>query len=143
MPDNATPHLSLLHTDVSPSVSLEVGCSNLTTSPMHNPTIIGARYLCKLWELYQFPDSKAAVTLKGCQVKIFKNPQRTSSIDFEFNFPHSSETQHKPMSKGHVVAVQITAENPDHGNMVVTDEHLLMLQTQYVTEVKGITHVTY
>ncbi|KAH9821615.1 acetyl-CoA carboxylase [Melampsora americana] len=43
------------------------------------------------------------------------NPHGTSSIDFEFNLPHSSETQRKPMPKGHVVAVRITAENPDQG----------------------------
>lgn len=44
-----------------------------------------------------------------------KNPHGTSLIDFEFNLPHASDTQRKPMPKGHVVAVRITAENPDQG----------------------------
>ncbi|MBW0484104.1 hypothetical protein O181_023819 [Austropuccinia psidii MF-1] len=44
-----------------------------------------------------------------------KNPHGTSQIDFDFNLPHSSDIQRKPMPKGHVVAVRITAENPDQG----------------------------
>ncbi|POW05114.1 hypothetical protein PSHT_10947 [Puccinia striiformis] len=44
-----------------------------------------------------------------------KNPHGNSQIDFDFNLPQSSDTQRKPMPKGHVVAVRITAENPDAG----------------------------
>ncbi|KAG0148460.1 hypothetical protein CROQUDRAFT_105706 [Cronartium quercuum f. sp. fusiforme G11] len=44
-----------------------------------------------------------------------KNPHGTSAIDFDFNTPHASDIQRKPMPKGHVVAVRITAENPDQG----------------------------
>ncbi|KAI8443300.1 acetyl-CoA carboxylase [Phakopsora pachyrhizi] len=44
-----------------------------------------------------------------------KNPHASTQIDFDFNLPHSSDTQRKPMPKGHVVAVRITAENPDQG----------------------------
>lgn len=44
-----------------------------------------------------------------------KNPHGNSQIDFDFNLPQSSDTQRKPMPKGHVVAVRITAENPDQG----------------------------
>ncbi|KAH8914090.1 hypothetical protein BT69DRAFT_1184530, partial [Atractiella rhizophila] len=44
-----------------------------------------------------------------------KSPHGNSSIDFDFLDPHSGETQRKPSPKGHVVAVRITAENPDAG----------------------------
>ncbi|CAG8502872.1 3535_t:CDS:10, partial [Racocetra fulgida] len=39
----------------------------------------------------------------------------TSEIDFDFSKPESLQTQRKPAPKGHVIAVRITAENPDAG----------------------------
>ncbi|KAF0496183.1 acetyl-CoA carboxylase [Gigaspora margarita] len=39
----------------------------------------------------------------------------TSEIDFDFSNPESLQTQRKPAPKGHVIAVRITAENPDAG----------------------------
>ncbi|KAF7965766.1 hypothetical protein HWV62_41984 [Athelia sp. TMB] len=39
----------------------------------------------------------------------------TSEIDFDMSTPESTELQRKPKPKGHVVAVRITAENPDAG----------------------------
>ncbi|ORX91331.1 acetyl-CoA carboxylase [Basidiobolus meristosporus CBS 931.73] len=42
-------------------------------------------------------------------------PGGTSEIDFEFATKESFETQRKPAPKGHVIAVRITAENPDAG----------------------------
>lgn len=42
-------------------------------------------------------------------------PHGTSEIDFDFAKPESSQHQRKPLPKGHVVAVRITAENPDAG----------------------------
>ncbi|EJU03511.1 acetyl CoA carboxylase [Dacryopinax primogenitus] len=39
----------------------------------------------------------------------------TSEIDFDMVNPQSAQNQHKPLPKGHVVAVRITAENPDAG----------------------------
>jgi len=44
-----------------------------------------------------------------------KAPHGRSLIDFDFENPESSATQRKPSPKGHVVAVRITAENPDAG----------------------------
>ncbi|KDE05599.1 acetyl-CoA carboxylase [Microbotryum lychnidis-dioicae p1A1 Lamole] len=44
-----------------------------------------------------------------------KSPHGESKIDFDFEDPTSAETQRKPSPKGHVVAVRITAENPDAG----------------------------
>ncbi|GAA5920490.1 hypothetical protein JCM1841_003513 [Sporobolomyces salmonicolor] len=44
-----------------------------------------------------------------------KSPHGRSAIDFDFENPESSATQRKPSPKGHVVAVRITAENPDAG----------------------------
>ncbi|PLW11494.1 hypothetical protein PCANC_26051 [Puccinia coronata f. sp. avenae] len=44
-----------------------------------------------------------------------KNPHGNLQTDFDFNLPQSSDTQRKPMPKGHVVAVRIIAENPDAG----------------------------
>lgn len=44
-----------------------------------------------------------------------KSPHGESLIDFDFDNPASSATQRKPQPKGHVVAVRITAENPDAG----------------------------
>ena len=41
--------------------------------------------------------------------------QGSSEIDFEFSKPESYQLQRKPQPKGHVVAVRITAENPDAG----------------------------
>ncbi|KAI9474788.1 acetyl-CoA carboxylase [Coemansia mojavensis] len=43
------------------------------------------------------------------------DPNGTSSIDFDFASPQSSEVQRKPRPKGHVIAVRITAENPEAG----------------------------
>ncbi|KAH9933498.1 acetyl CoA carboxylase [Fomitopsis serialis] len=42
-------------------------------------------------------------------------PHGTSEIDFEMVDPEASKLQRKPRPKGHVVAVRITAENPDAG----------------------------
>jgi acetyl-CoA carboxylase / biotin carboxylase 1 len=39
----------------------------------------------------------------------------SSEIDFEMEKPESNQLQRKPRPKGHVVAVRITAENPDAG----------------------------
>ncbi|KAI0358341.1 acetyl CoA carboxylase [Trametes cingulata] len=42
-------------------------------------------------------------------------PNGTSEIDFDMVNPDASKLQRKPRPKGHVVAVRITAENPDAG----------------------------
>jgi acetyl-CoA carboxylase / biotin carboxylase 1 len=42
-------------------------------------------------------------------------PHGSNEIDFEFSRPESNQLQRKPRPKGHVVAVRITAENPDAG----------------------------
>lgn len=42
-------------------------------------------------------------------------PHGTSEIDFDMTNPQSNSLQRKPVPKGHVVAVRITAENPDAG----------------------------
>ncbi|ORX97892.1 acetyl-CoA carboxylase [Basidiobolus meristosporus CBS 931.73] len=42
-------------------------------------------------------------------------PSGSSGIDFEFCKPESFQAQRKPAPKGHVIAVRITAENPDAG----------------------------
>ncbi|KAJ2960745.1 hypothetical protein NQZ79_g3986 [Umbelopsis isabellina] len=42
-------------------------------------------------------------------------PLGTSEIDFEFATQQAQESQRKPTPKGHVIAVRITAENPDAG----------------------------
>lgn len=42
-------------------------------------------------------------------------PHGTSEIDFDMVKPESNQLQRKPRPKGHVVAVRITAENPDAG----------------------------
>ncbi|KIJ20620.1 hypothetical protein PAXINDRAFT_165527 [Paxillus involutus ATCC 200175] len=42
-------------------------------------------------------------------------PNAASEIDFDMVKPGSNELQRKPRPKGHVVAVRITAENPDAG----------------------------
>ncbi|KAF8647743.1 hypothetical protein AX16_006578 [Volvariella volvacea WC 439] len=42
-------------------------------------------------------------------------PNGTSEIDFDMINPQANQTQRKPRPKGHVVAVRITAENPDAG----------------------------
>ncbi|KAI0046521.1 acetyl CoA carboxylase [Auriscalpium vulgare] len=42
-------------------------------------------------------------------------PNGTSEIDFDMVKPESNQQQRKPRPKGHVVAVRITAENPDAG----------------------------
>lgn len=42
-------------------------------------------------------------------------PKGTSEMDFDMTRPDSSQLQRKPSPKGHVVAVRITAENPDAG----------------------------
>ncbi|KAJ2081542.1 acetyl-coenzyme-A carboxylase [Coemansia sp. RSA 988] len=43
------------------------------------------------------------------------DPNGTSPIDFEFASPQAIEVQRKPKPKGHVIAVRITAENPEAG----------------------------
>ncbi|KAI8319859.1 acetyl-CoA carboxylase [Martensiomyces pterosporus] len=43
------------------------------------------------------------------------DPQGASSIDFGFSSPRANEVQRKPQPKGHVIAVRITAENPEAG----------------------------
>ncbi|KAJ1994228.1 acetyl-coenzyme-A carboxylase [Coemansia spiralis] len=43
------------------------------------------------------------------------DPKGTSPIDFEFASPQSNDVQRKPQPKGHVIAVRITAENPEAG----------------------------
>ncbi|KDQ18913.1 hypothetical protein BOTBODRAFT_28387 [Botryobasidium botryosum FD-172 SS1] len=42
-------------------------------------------------------------------------PNAASEIDFGLTKPESAQLQRKPQPKGHVVAVRITAENPDAG----------------------------
>ena len=42
-------------------------------------------------------------------------PHGSSEIDFDMTKPEVSQLQRKPRPKGHVVAVRITAENPDAG----------------------------
>ncbi|EJD34911.1 hypothetical protein AURDEDRAFT_117527 [Auricularia subglabra TFB-10046 SS5] len=42
-------------------------------------------------------------------------PHASSEIDFDMIKPESNQTQRKPRPKGHVIAVRITAENPDAG----------------------------
>jgi len=42
-------------------------------------------------------------------------PNGTSEIDFDMINPDANKLQRKPRPKGHVVAVRITAENPDAG----------------------------
>ncbi|KZW01238.1 hypothetical protein EXIGLDRAFT_603199 [Exidia glandulosa HHB12029] len=42
-------------------------------------------------------------------------PHAASEIDFDMIKPESNQTQRKPRPKGHVIAVRITAENPDAG----------------------------
>jgi acetyl-CoA carboxylase/biotin carboxylase 1 len=42
-------------------------------------------------------------------------PTGTSEIDFDFSNPSSVESHRRPTPKGHVIAVRITAENPDAG----------------------------
>lgn len=42
-------------------------------------------------------------------------PNGSSDIDFEMSDPNANDSQRKPRPKGHVVAVRITAENPDAG----------------------------
>ncbi|KAJ2067769.1 acetyl-coenzyme-A carboxylase, partial [Coemansia sp. S2] len=43
------------------------------------------------------------------------DPNGTSPIDFEFSSPQAIDVQRKPQPKGHVIAVRITAENPEAG----------------------------
>ena len=43
------------------------------------------------------------------------HPNGTSEIDFDMVDPDASKNQRRPRPKGHVVAVRITAENPDAG----------------------------
>ncbi|KAG9067876.1 acetyl-coenzyme-A carboxylase [Linnemannia hyalina] len=53
--------------------------------------------------------------IKDIRVLYGLQPSGTSEIDFEFAQQASFETQRKPAPKGHVIAVRITAENPDAG----------------------------
>lgn len=43
------------------------------------------------------------------------DPHAETRIDFDFEDPRSEATQRRPRPRGHVVAVRITAENPDAG----------------------------
>jgi acetyl-CoA carboxylase / biotin carboxylase 1 len=43
------------------------------------------------------------------------DPHGMSEIDFDMTNPEASKNQRRPRPKGHVVAVRITAENPDAG----------------------------
>ncbi|KAJ2826052.1 acetyl-coenzyme-A carboxylase [Coemansia erecta] len=43
------------------------------------------------------------------------DPNGTGEIDFGFASPQAKEVQRKPRAKGHVIAVRITAENPEAG----------------------------
>ncbi|KAJ1938712.1 acetyl-coenzyme-A carboxylase, partial [Linderina macrospora] len=43
------------------------------------------------------------------------DPQGSSSIDYDFSSTRANEVQRKPQAKGHVIAVRITAENPEAG----------------------------
>ncbi|KAI0222350.1 acetyl-coenzyme-A carboxylase [Massospora cicadina] len=42
-------------------------------------------------------------------------PNTTNEIDYDFASPKALQVQRKPMPQGHVIAVRITAENPDAG----------------------------
>lgn len=42
-------------------------------------------------------------------------PNSASTIDFDFSTPTALESIRRPVPKGHVIAVRITAENPDAG----------------------------
>ncbi|KAF8984233.1 acetyl-coenzyme-A carboxylase [Entomortierella lignicola] len=53
--------------------------------------------------------------IKDIRVLYGLQPTGTSEIDFDFAQQISYETQRKPAPKGHVIAVRITAENPDAG----------------------------
>lgn len=53
--------------------------------------------------------------IKDIRVLYGQKPTGSSEIDFEFSQQASYETQRKPAPKGHVIAVRITAENPDAG----------------------------
>ncbi|KAG0240329.1 acetyl-coenzyme-A carboxylase [Actinomortierella wolfii] len=53
--------------------------------------------------------------IKDIRVLYGLAPTGTSEIDFDFAQQSSFETQRKPAPKGHVIAVRITAENPDAG----------------------------
>ncbi|KAJ2159404.1 acetyl-coenzyme-A carboxylase [Coemansia sp. RSA 552] len=43
------------------------------------------------------------------------DPNGTQEIDFDFASPQAVEAQRRPRAKGHVIAVRITAENPEAG----------------------------
>ncbi|KAJ2466222.1 acetyl-coenzyme-A carboxylase, partial [Coemansia sp. RSA 2322] len=43
------------------------------------------------------------------------DPSGTSAIDFDFAAPQAADVQRRPQAKGHVIAVRITAENPEAG----------------------------
>ncbi|KAG0315088.1 acetyl-coenzyme-A carboxylase [Dissophora globulifera] len=53
--------------------------------------------------------------IKDIRVLYGLQPTGSSEIDFDFAQQISYETQRKPSPKGHVIAVRITAENPDAG----------------------------
>lgn len=53
--------------------------------------------------------------IKDIRVLYGMAPYGTSDIDFPFKNPESYKTQVKPKPKGHVIAVRITAENPEAG----------------------------
>ncbi|KAI7872973.1 acetyl-CoA carboxylase [Spinellus fusiger] len=53
--------------------------------------------------------------VKDIRVLYGVQPNSASEIDFEFSSPTSLESTRRPVPKGHVIAVRITAENPDAG----------------------------
>ncbi|TFY67580.1 hypothetical protein EVJ58_g1545 [Rhodofomes roseus] len=58
----------------------------------------------------------SGVNLPAAQLQLYgMAPHGTTEIDFEMADPEASKLQRKPRPKGHVVAVRITAENPDAG----------------------------
>ncbi|KAI9033938.1 acetyl-CoA carboxylase [Phycomyces nitens] len=53
--------------------------------------------------------------IKDIRVLYGVQPNSGSEIDFEFSSPTSLQSTRRPVPKGHVIAVRITAENPDAG----------------------------
>ncbi|KAI8340678.1 acetyl-CoA carboxylase [Chlamydoabsidia padenii] len=53
--------------------------------------------------------------IRDIRVLYGANPNDDSVIDFDLENSTSLQQQHRPMPKGHVIAVRITAENPDAG----------------------------
>lgn len=53
--------------------------------------------------------------IKDIRIMYGVAPNGTSTIDFDFSHPTSTDIQRVPSPKGHVIATRITAENPDAG----------------------------